>query len=89
MSKFETAFSEPMTFSDCTYVLSGSYSKEEAAEVFSNYLGEDIKSESLEGDRVRFGFPPAAIAARGSLPKSCWYSGAGNGKGTKPVWVWG
>ncbi len=89
MPKFEEDFSEPMSLSDCTYALSGSYSKEEAAEVFSNYLGEDIKPESLDEDRVRFGFPPEDVEDRESLPKSCWFTGAGKGKGTKPVWVWG
>ena len=88
MGKFEEVFSEPMSFSDGTYVISGEYSKEDAAEYMSEHLGEAIAPESLTGDRVRFGFPPEYVAEREELG-ACWFTGAGNGKGTKPVWVWG
>lgn len=86
MGKFEDSFNEPMSFSDNTLVLSGEFSIEDAADMFSNYTGEDIKPDQLSKDRVRFGFCPEFVEDREDLG-ACWYTGAGTGKGTKPVWV--
>ena len=88
MSKFEEEFNEPMTFSDGTYVINGEYSREDAAEYISECFGEDINPEALRMERVRFGFPPEFVEDREGLG-ACWYTGAGDGKGTKPVWVCG
>ena len=88
MSKFEETFNDVVSFSDSTYVVSGYYSIEEAAKIIGNYIGEDIKPEQLEEERVRFGFPPDFVED-GDEIGACWYTGAGNGKGTKPVWVCG
>lgn len=88
MGKFEEQFNEPMTFSDGTYVISGEYSRKDAAEYISEYFGEEISPESLAEERVRFGFPPDSVEDREGMG-ACWYTGAGNKKGTKPVWVCG
>jgi len=88
MSKFEEMFSEPVDFSNGEMLLSGiNFSKQEAAEMFSEYFGEEVKQSSIGMDRVRFGFPPEHVEEREMLDSPCWYSGAGNGKGTKPVWT--
>jgi len=88
MGKFEDRFNEPMQFSDNTLVLSGEYSREDAADIISNYIGEKVTPEQLENERVRFGFPPDFVEDSEELG-ACWYTGAGSGKGTKPVWVCG
>ena len=85
MGKFEQTFDEPVSFSDGTYVISGYLSREEAAKEFSEYFGEEVKPENVRPERVRFGFAPENIEDRGG--EACWYTGAGNSKGTKPVWV--
>ena len=84
MSKFSEFFCEVQTFSDGSYVLSGSFSRIEAAEMFSKYFGEDIEPKSIETDRVRFGFAPDNVEDMGGKP--CWYTGAGTGRGTKAIW---
>ena len=86
MGKFEDTFDEPNYFSDSTYVLSREYSAEEAAIRFSDYIGEEISPDQLRKDRVRFGYPPEHVEGHDELG-ACWYTGAGSGKGTKPVWV--
>jgi hypothetical protein len=87
ISKFDDAFSEPMSMSNDSYVLSGSFTREEAAKCFSDYIDYHVRPEALEVDRVRFGFPPANVADGEDLG-ACWYTGA-KGKGTKEVWVLG
>lgn len=87
MAKFNEFFKSPVGFSNCTTVLSGNYSREEAAEIFSEYFDEEVTPDMLDEDRVRYGFPPEHIEDREELAEGCWYTGAGNGKGTKPVWV--
>tara|TARA_R110000772_G_scaffold211864_3_gene322404 strand:+ start:52 stop:315 length:264 start_codon:yes stop_codon:yes gene_type:complete len=86
MSKFEDYFSEPQYFSDCSYVVSGELSAEIAAEMISEDLGEVITASELTLDRVRYGFAPEHIEDMDG--EACWYTGAGIGKGTKPVWVY-
>ena len=88
MGKFEETFNDVVSFSDNTYVVSGEYSANEAAEIIGNYIGEDIKPEQLSKARVRFGFPPDFVEDGEDLG-ACWYTGAGDGKGTKPVWTCG
>lgn len=88
MGKFEEQFSEPNTFTDGTYIISGEFSREDAAEYISEWFGEDIRPEALRAERVRFGYPPESVEDREGLG-ACWFTGAGNGKGTKPVWVCG
>jgi len=85
MGKFENIFDEPVSFSGKTYALSGEYSAEEAARIFSDYTGEYVRPNQLNKERVRFGFPPEDVEDRDELG-SCWYTGAGSGKGTKPIW---
>lgn len=89
MSKFSKAFSEPFPFSDGTDVLDGEYSRDEAAEIFTECLGDYVSPSSLTRDRVRYGFPPEAVQDSEDFPNGCWYTGAGTGKGTKAVWVCG
>lgn len=89
MPKFEDVFAEPVWFTHGAYLVSGEYSREKAAELFSHYLGEDIDPKALSEDRVRFGFAPDYVEDRDSLPAQCWYSGCKPGKGSKPVWVYG
>jgi len=88
MSKFDDLFNAPVYFSNECTVISGKMSKEDAAEILGDYLGENITADDLEPDRVRFGFPPDNVLEREDLG-ACWYSGAGSGKGTQPVWVYG
>ncbi len=87
MSKFDEYFSEVQAFSDGTHVLSGSFSIEEAAEMFSEYTGDRVSEEGIGADRVRFGFAPETVEDMSG--RLCWYTGAGNGKGTRPVWCIG
>jgi hypothetical protein len=85
MGKFEETFDEPVYFSDGSYVISGEYSAEDAASIFSDYMGEEIKPDMLGKDYVRFGFPPEYVEDREELG-SCWFTGARKGKGSKAVW---
>ena len=86
MSKFEDAFSEPMHFSDGSYVISGKITIEEAAEEFSHYIGEEVAIEFIRPDRVRYGFAPEWVEDI-DAGEACWYTGA-TGKGSQPVWVY-
>lgn len=82
MGVFEESFNEPVYFSEGAYALDRCMSREEAAEIFSKHLDEDVTPGSLDIDRVRFRF--------GLIDDelvSAWFTGAGTGKGTKPVWV--
>lgn len=87
MSKFDEAFSEPMSCSNGAYLISGEYTREEAAKAFSDYIDEEVSPEALERDRVRFGFPPESVEDGQDLG-ACWYTGA-SGKGSKEVWMIG
>lgn len=79
---FESAFSEPAMSSEGGYVLSREcYLREEAAEVFSECLGEDIKPEGLTKDRVRFGL----FNIDGEIVNA--WSTCGKVKGSKKVWT--
>jgi hypothetical protein len=86
MSKFDDYFSEPRYFSNDAYVMSGKLSREAAAEQLSEYLNEEIAPESLEEERVRYGYAPEEVIDMGS--ELCWHTGA-SGKGSLPVWVYG
>jgi len=88
MGNFESTFDEPVYFSDGTYVINGEFSAEEAAVMFSDCIGEDVRPNQIEKNRVRFGFPPEYVEDREDLG-ACWYTGAGTGHGTKSVWVYG
>jgi len=88
MSKFDEDFDEPMYFTHGCYVITGKISREEAAKRFSDYDGEEVSPDELTSERVRFGFPPEFVEDREDLG-ACWYTGAGKGKGTQPVWVYG
>ena len=87
ISKFDETFSEPMCMSNGTYVISGSFTREEAAKAFSDYVDEEVNPEALDKGRVRFGFPPDDVEDGQDLG-ACWYTGA-SGKGSKVVWVLG
>ena len=90
LSKFEQAFSEPNCFSDGSWVISGSYSREEASEIMTSYMldmgdiDEPIDSDELKEDRVRYGFAPENV--ENMQGEACWYTGA-TGNGSKKVWV--
>lgn len=91
MSKFEEHFSEPISFTNGTWVISGMLSRDDAAKAISDVLieqgqiNEQLQAESLTSDRVRYGFAPEDVEdLSGEL---CWYSGA-TGKGSMPVWVY-
>ncbi len=86
--KFKEYFSEPQYFSDGTYVVSGEFSREEAAKLFADELGDEVLPEDLKEDRVRFGYPPEFVVDCDSLDGAIWYTGAA-GIGSKPVWVIG
>jgi hypothetical protein len=83
--KFSDTFSYPQHFSDGSFVVSGAISAEDAAEIMSEELGEVINASELKMSRVRYGFAPEHVD--GLQGQACWYTGAGNGKGTMPVWV--
>lgn len=86
MSAFDEYFSEVSDFSDGSLVVSGKQSIEAAAEMFSEYLGEDVSVNAIRPDRVRYGFAPEHIEYE--TGEACWYTGA-TGKGSMPVWVLG
>ncbi len=85
MSKFSEYFSEVQCFTGGYHAISGDYSKEEAARLFSEYMDQEIETDDVGSERVRFGFAPENVEDLGG--ELCWYTGAGNGKGTKAVWV--
>jgi len=82
MGKFKDDFQEPIRFSEGGYFIDGDLSRLEAAERFKDHIGEAVKPDSLTEDRVRF----RLVWIDGEL-ESMWWSGAGTGKGTQPVWV--
>ena len=84
--KFEEMFNEVQAFSDSTYVVSGLITAEGAAKMIADYLGDEVTAEDLRKDWVRFGFAPEY--AVGMDGQACWYTGAGEKKGSKPVWVY-
>ena len=88
MSSFACAFSEPFWFTNGSYMLSGSYTKDEALEIFAEGLGDDIDDEAMNRGWVRFGYPPENIEDREGLPKSCWFT-CKQSKGAKEVWCIG
>lgn len=83
--KFDEFFDEPQCFSDGSYVIHGKYSREEAAEILSEYLDDDVHPDDLEEDAVRYGFPPEG-AEDGDRLGNAWWGGA-RGRGSKKVWV--
>jgi hypothetical protein len=87
MGKFEENFAEPASFTDGTMVVTGELTAEQAALMFSQEIDEDVNPNELERDWVRFGFAPEFVEDRAG--EACWYTGAGNKKGSKPVWVYG
>lgn len=89
MSKYSEYFSEPQRFTDGSYVISGELSREQAALEISAEICEAVEPSSLHLGRVRFGFPPEFVADRDDFDGPIWYTGAGEGKGTKPVWIYG
>ena len=88
MSKFSEAFKEPWRFTDGSYVINGEMDRAQAALEISAEIGEVVDPLSLRAGRVRFGFPPEFVQDRADFDGPIWYTGAGNGKGTKPVWVY-
>ncbi len=86
MTKFEQYFNEPACFSNSTYVLNGAYSVTEAAAIFSEYFDDEVSPDMLSTDLVRYGYPPENVEDREELG-ACWFSGARNIPGSKPVWV--
>ena len=88
MSAYDKYFSEPQRFTDGTYVISHEISREQAALEISAEIGEQVYPALLREDRVRFGFAPEFVADRDEFDGPVWYTGAGKGKGTKPVWVY-
>jgi hypothetical protein len=86
--KFEEYFKEPQFFTDDTYVVSGSYSREDAAVLLAETADEPVLPEHLREDRARFGFPPEHIVDCDAADGAIWYTGA-SGVGSKPVWVLG
>jgi hypothetical protein len=86
VSAFDKYFSEVSGFSDGSLVVSGKQSIESAAEMFSEYLDEDVSVNAIRADRVRYGFAPEDVIDMQG--EACWYTGA-TGKGSMPVWVLG
>ncbi len=84
--KFAEYFNGPQYFSHGAYVISGEYSREDAALLFSAETGATVAPDELTADRVRFGFPPESVAGYDSFDGAIWYTGA-SGKGSKPVWA--
>ena len=87
MSKFKEYFKEPQYFTHGVYVVDGELSATEAARLFSIETGDDITTDMITEERVRYGFAPENVEDMAG--EACWYTGAGNGKGTKPVWMLG
>lgn len=88
--KFEEFFGEPQHMSNGDYAIDGTMTREEAAVEIGDYLSMTIKPEQLKLDRVRFGFPGEDVENYEDFEgRPCWYGGAGNGTGTKPIWVFG
>jgi hypothetical protein len=85
VSKFDEFFAEVQFFSNGVYVLSYSYSKDEASKMFSEYMGKDFSPEYLGVESVRYGFAPEYVEDMAGV--SCWYMGGKEGKGSKAVWV--
>ena len=88
MSAFDDYFSEVRAFNNCTYVVTGKITKEEAIELFRIELGlegRDVSPTNVHPDRVRYGYAPEYVEDHESLG-ACWYTGA-SGKGSMPVWV--
>lgn len=86
MAKYEEMFEDACWFTDGTYVIGGWYSREEAAERFSNDLGRPIDPEDIYEERVRFGFPPENCEDCDHKNGPLWYNGA-CGRGSKIVWA--
>ncbi len=89
LSKYSKYFSEPQRFTDGSYVISYELSREQAALEISAEIGEVVNPSELHTGRVRFGFAPEFVVGRDDFDGPMWYTGAGNGKGTKPVWIYG
>ena len=87
MSKFEEAFNESMGFSNGCQVIAGYHSKEEAAEIITNDIDEEIQAKDLVGGWVRFGFAPEHI--EDCQGENCWYQCKEWERGAKPVWIHG
>lgn len=87
MSKFDEAFCEPMSMSNGAHVVSGKYTREEAAGHFSDYIDYNVRPEALEKDRVIFGIPPDDIAEGDDIGE-CWYT-CSNVEGSELVWTIG
>jgi len=83
--KFDEYFSEPKYFSDESYVVSGGYTREEAASLIGKEAGVEVAPGQLKENRVRFGFPPDDVEDREKYDP-VWYTGAA-GRGSKLVWV--
>jgi hypothetical protein len=84
--KFSDYFNEPQHFTDESCVISGEYSREKAAELIAEEMGDEVLPEDLKEDRVRFGFPPESVVDCYHADGAIWYTGA-SGVGSKSVWV--
>jgi hypothetical protein len=86
MSRFKECFKEPQHFSGNSCVVSGDLPRNVAAQMIGKEVGETVTAEDLVPDRIRFGFAPTDVEEMQG--ENCWYTGAGDDKGTKPVWVY-
>lgn len=93
MSQF-SKFCDVQSFTNGLFVLSREhYSKEEACEIFTEYLqdngyleeGEVVQPESISMERVRWCFNRDE---QDDVPRLAWWL-VDTVRGTKPVWVWG
>ena len=89
MSKFSEYFREPQHFTDGSWVIDGTMDRSQAALEISTEIGKPVDPSQLREERVKFGFAPEFVADRDDFDGPIWYTGAGTGKGTKPVWVYG
>jgi len=69
-------------FSEGSYVLNGAFTIEEAIELFSEELGEDIDADAITRRHVRWGFTPEEVDLDDS---HCWFI-CPEGRGAKAVW---
>lgn len=87
MSKFKEAFSEPMSFSNGAYVVSGFIDKKLAREMISIEVDYGVNLEQIESGFVKFGFAPESIMELAG--ENCWYQCGEDKKGAQPVWIYG
>lgn len=84
--KFEAMFGEPVAFyPDGLYLSRNAFTRDEAAEAFSEELDQEVNADSLAEKWVRFQFTPEE--ARSELGcDHCWMEVHVKTKGAQPVW---